>query len=650
MHDDQPFSPALACNHTAKVSHYADLDVPPLSANFNDLSARRLGSWAFRIGKFARCEREKIWRYYTYYDIQHREIVCMQSQLIMGTRPQRPWHKKETNLQQSRPLLALWRGQRNCVYELGAHKGENSHPSRVCSRLRSHAHLIRYKRAKGKQSNKSINVWQASLCRTSARRRVIDLSDLLASPDDPLTVLVFDDHGALAVIVGALPDLDFHAAADYTDTHGGEQVVGGVGVVVDAAVEHGGRVLADPALDHGLATGVVGDEVGHVVDDTGNRDQATAVLALVNVVIPLEDGQLLKRHTPVELGALLVELLLLLLETALLDLVGTELLQVVREAELLPGPDRPLGWVVLVPLDRVAVVRRELVVEVVVALSERDESGDDVVTRAVAVVEWLVAKPVCEGVHTEGCLLDEEDAEDTGVDEAAHPVTPAETADQAWEDQAHEEDDLEVVLVLPDDNGIVVQVRDVGTANSLRVLLHDHPPEVRVEQTLPDAVWVLVGVGVAVVRTVVASPPSDGTLNGTATNSSQVDLERERSRVRSVSPQPVVAGGDTEAGSEVVRNCPDSGLPPQRRPRGGDETSDGNADNEDDIEPVDMLVPVFLGQRRLGDVWLLRVIVLVPDRLLWCWLGLSTGDVRQLGWVDSRHAGRRLMRRHRVVD
>merc|ERR1711881_103794 len=98
-------------------------------------------------------------------------------------------------------------------------------------------------------------------------------------------------------------------------------------------------------------------------------------------------------------------------------------------------------------------------------------------------------------------------AEDPGVDEAAHPVTPAETADQAWEDQAHEEDDLEVVLVLPDDNGIVVQVRDVGTANSLRVLLHDHPPEVRVEQTLPDAVWVLVGVGVAVVRTVVASPP-----------------------------------------------------------------------------------------------------------------------------------------------
>jgi hypothetical protein len=36
------------------------------------------------------------------------------------------------------------------------------------------------------------------------------------------------------------------------------------------------------------------------------------------------------------------------------------------------------------------------------------------------------------------------------------------------------------VLVLPDNNGIIVEIRDVGAADALRVLLHDHPADVRV--------------------------------------------------------------------------------------------------------------------------------------------------------------------------
>ena len=116
---------------------------------------------------------------------------------------------------------------------------------------------------------------------------------------------------------------------------------------------------------------------------------------------------------------------------------------------------------------------------------------------------------MCQRVDAEGGLLHEEDAQDAGVDEATEPVVPADTSNDAGEDQAHEEDDFEVVLVLPDDDRVVIEIGDVGAANSLGVLLHQHPAEVGVEQALADAVRVLVGVGIAMMGAVVSGPPSD---------------------------------------------------------------------------------------------------------------------------------------------
>ena len=486
------------------------------------------------------------------------------------------------------------------------------------------------------------------LSSTGARGRLSELGHLRASTHDAVALSILDNGGVLGLAVSTLPDLDLHATADDTNTHGGEKVVGGVGVVVDTAVEHGGCVFAKTRLDHGLSTGVVVDEVGHIVHNTSDSDEATAILGLVNIVVPLHDRQLLKRHTPVKLGALLVKLLLLLLKTALLNLVGAELLEVVGEAELLPCPDRPLGRVVLVPLNGVAVVGGELVVEVVVALTKSDKSSDDVVTGAVAIVEGLVTEPVSEGVDAEGGLLDEEDAENASVDKASEPVTPTETSDKSREDETHEENDLEVVLVLPDNNGVVVEVRDVGATNALGVLLHEHPAEVRVEETLPDTVGVLVGVGVAVVSAVVTGPPSDGALNGTAANSSQEDLERDGGRVGSVGPQTMVTGSDTETSREVEGDGPDGSLQVEGSPVGGDEAAHGNADDENDIEPVHVLVPVLLCHGSLGDVRLLRVVLCVPDRLLRVLLGGGRGLAGQESRVDGLHAGGGLVGRHVV--
>jgi len=72
--------------------------------------------------------------------------------------------------------------------------------------------------------------------------------------------------------------------------------------------------------------------------------------------------------------------------------------------------------------------------------------------------------------------------------------------------------------VLPNNNGILVQISDVGAADTLRILLHDHPAEMAVEKSLANAVWVLAGIGVAVMGAVVAAPPADGTLDGTTTD------------------------------------------------------------------------------------------------------------------------------------
>ena len=281
---------------------------------------------------------------------------------------------------------------------------------------------------------------------------------MVASSDDLLASRVTDERDVLVFPLCPLPDLHFTATSENTNTHSGKKVVCSIGVIVDTAVEDGSSVLSDTRRDECLSTWVDLDEVGHVVNNTSNCNESTAVLGFRLVGIPVNDGELLERNTPVESLSLLVELLLQLLETTLLDFVLLELLEIVGESELLPDPDRPLRRVILMPFDSIAVVGREFVVKVVVTLSESDESGNDVVTRRVAVVEGLVTKPMGQGVDAESSLLDEEDTENPSVDESTLPVSPSKTSDEAREDHAHEDDGLDVVPVLPNNHGIIVQI------------------------------------------------------------------------------------------------------------------------------------------------------------------------------------------------
>ena len=269
-------------------------------------------------------------------------------------------------------------------------------------------------------------------------------------------------------------------------------------------------------------------------------------------------------------------------------------------------------------------------------------------------------------VDAESGLLDEEDTQDTSVDETTPPVTPAKTGHEHGNNQTHGENDLEVVAVLPDDNRVFVEIGDIGAADTLGVLLHDHPSQVRVEQTLADGVGVLVGIGITVVSPVITRPPADGTFDGTTTNGGEPDTERKTSRVGAVSPETMVSWwqilsvclisvtfqwgkltcGDTETSEEVIDDGPDSSLDLQGHPKGLDTAVHGDTDDEEDVQPVDMLVPVAACHDSVGNVDLLGVSGARPGGV--CWL-CRHGDVLRV-YVDPCSMVRMRRRRMRAGE
>ena len=79
-------------------------------------------------------------------------------------------------------------------------------------------------------------------------------------------------------------------------------------------------------------------------------------------------------------------------------------LQLVGQADLFHSPDEPFGGIVLMPFDGVPVVHGELVVEIVITLSNGDKSSDHMITGGVLVVERSFTEPMSERVDTEGRL------------------------------------------------------------------------------------------------------------------------------------------------------------------------------------------------------------------------------------------------------
>lgn len=107
---------------------------------------------------------------------------------------------------------------------------------------------------------------------------------------------------------------------------------------------------------------------------------------------------------PIETHRLLVEPLEFHCELTFFDFVLREDLEVRSKADKLHGCDKPLGGIILIPLDGIAIVHGELVMEVMVTLSEGDKRGENVIARSMLIVEGSLTKVVSERVDAEGRL------------------------------------------------------------------------------------------------------------------------------------------------------------------------------------------------------------------------------------------------------
>ena len=122
-------------------------------------------------------------------------------------------------------------------------------------------------------------------------------------------------------------------------------------------------------------------------------------------------------------------------------------------------------------------------------------------------------------------VVDEAQTGSASVEESTLPVTPAESGDRSGEQEAHDEDELDIPPVLPADDRVLAQVADIGHTR-LVTGLQDHPANVGEPETLVRVVRVKVGVGVTMVRAVAAAPPFDRALDGTSTRDREHVLQR----------------------------------------------------------------------------------------------------------------------------
>jgi len=98
-------------------------------------------------------------------------------------------------------------------------------------------------------------------------------------------------------------------------------------------------------------------------------------------------------------------------------------------------------------------------------------------------------------------VVDETQPSGTGKEESTSPVSPSKSGNNSGQDETHGKEQGEVVLVLPFDDLVSAQVRNVGNAN-LASGLDDHPSDVRPPESLVSGVRVKLGVGVSVVSAV----------------------------------------------------------------------------------------------------------------------------------------------------
>lgn len=122
-------------------------------------------------------------------------------------------------------------------------------------------------------------------------------------------------------------------------------------------------------------------------------------------------------------------------------------------------------------------------------------------------------------------MVHKDEPQSASVEIATAVITPAQTSDDRRNNEPDGDDEGDVPAVLPANDGIPAEVAHIGNTG-LATGLEDHPASVRPEQTLVGAIWVEVGIGVAVVCAMTTGPPLDGTFDRTGAGGSEEILQR----------------------------------------------------------------------------------------------------------------------------
>ena len=134
-----------------------------------------------------------------------------------------------------------------------------------------------------------------------------------------------------------------------------------------------------------------------------------------------------------------------------------------------------------------------------------------------------------ERIDTKCRLLYEQPSQDACIYQTTSPIAPAETGYHHWEKHAEGKNKHSVMLMLPDNHRILVEVRNICATLVFGVLLQSHPHEMGVPKALVDAVRVLVCISPSMVSPVFTAPPANRALYSTTADTGQEDLQRQAS-------------------------------------------------------------------------------------------------------------------------
>lgn len=241
-------------------------------------------------------------------------------------------------------------------------------------------------------------------------------------------------------------------AVENADSFHGKQVVSSVRVLVNTTKECCGRIFSNHFDEKMGSPGVLFDETSDVVDESRDEDEGTR-FGLLLEFLPCYDRKIGRVGGPSEVLLLSVEAFELHRELTFVNFVVREGLEVSGQAQLAADPDEPLGRIVLVPLERIAIVHRELMVKVMVTFTDGDQSSDHMVPGGMLVIKWRFSEPVCKRIDAECGVMNEHHSANRCVDKPAFPVSPSQTGDDRWDNDAHEKQKLAIVSVLPSDDG-----------------------------------------------------------------------------------------------------------------------------------------------------------------------------------------------------